>query len=192
MTNHQPQSGCEIFVMFYALLGWGYAIARLPQNITSCFVYDLAQSLPPFLASTLREMNAQRYIHETASCHASVSGSAQMNGVSIASSAGGIVPIVHSERRRLSWQLGGGGHGEVAAGVGGAGGKTLMLMCDEYTDVLDFCTCLCTHILEARKLRGKVQGMIAPMPIMRAFQRFGFPAAFSNAAEPPTVQDEAR
>jgi hypothetical protein len=48
-------------------------------------------------------------------------------------------------RRRCAWEIGSGS------------GKTLVLLRDGFTDMLDFVTMLCVHITESKKLRGRLQ-----------------------------------
>lgn len=56
------------------------------------------------------------------------------------------------ERRRCTWHL-------------GMEGKALVLLRDGFTDLLDFLTMLCVHIIESNKLRGRIQGMVHPPAI---------------------------
>lgn len=44
-------------------------------------------------------------------------------------------------------------------------GKALVLLRDGFTDLLDFLTMLCVHIIESNKLRGRIQGMVHPPAI---------------------------
>eukprot|EP00744_Colponema_vietnamica_P003660 GILI01005579.1.p1 GENE.GILI01005579.1~~GILI01005579.1.p1 ORF type:complete len:1307 (-),score=315.73 GILI01005579.1:131-3976(-) len=105
---------------------WNYAIKRLPENLTTTFVFDLVRALPPFLTTRMRDL-----------------------AKSPAAAIGDVRYIVTKERRRCSWQL-------------GMEGKTLVLLRDGFTDLLDFITCLCIHIIESNKLRGRLQGMVSP------------------------------
>lgn len=41
----------------------------------------------------------------------------------------------------------------------------MVLLRDGFTDVLDFITCLCIHIIESNKLRARLQGMVHPPAI---------------------------
>ena len=68
------------------------------------------------------------------------------------SNAGDIKYINTKERRRCSWQL-------------GVDGKTLVLLRDGFTDLLDFISCICIHIHESAKLRARLQGMVHPPAI---------------------------
>lgn len=120
---------------------WGYALNRLPNNVTSTFCFDLVHSLPPFVASRMKvEARAADTRRET-----DVSASTR-------SMRTAITYIRTKERRRCTWHL-------------GMEGKTLVLLRDGFTDLLDFLTMLCVHIIESNKLRGRVQGMVHPPAI---------------------------
>lgn len=118
---------------------WQYALNRLPSNITETFVLNLARSLPPFLAHEIRdnseEPNPYREFRDN------------MSFASPESSA--IVPIETKERRRCSWKI-------------GHRGNTLILVREGFTDVIDVVTCFCVHLVEAKKLRMRLQAMVAP------------------------------
>lgn len=117
---------------------WGYALNRLPANVTSTFCFNLVHALPPFVASRMR-LTAQ-----AADTHLQ-SPSGVEGRVSISF-------ITTKERRRCTWNL-------------GMEGKTLVLLRDGFTDLLDFLTMICVHILESNKLRGRLQGMVHPPAI---------------------------
>ena len=108
---------------------WNYALKRLPENLTTTFVFDLVRALPPFLTTRMKDL--------------AKAGGNTTGGI------GDVKYIVTKERRRCSWQL-------------GMEGKTLVLLRDGFTDLLDFITCLCIHIIESNKLRGRLQGMVSP------------------------------
>ena len=112
---------------------WGYAIKRLPENVTTTFCFDLARALPPFLAKRMRNL-------------------AKGNDRKNIAFEGDVRFINTKERRRCSWQL-------------GMQGKTLVLLRDGFTDLIDFITMLCIHIIESNKLRGRLQGMVHPPAI---------------------------
>nr|CAJ2469933.1 unnamed protein product [Leishmania braziliensis] len=121
---------------------WGYALNRLPENLTSTFCFDLVHALPPFIA---RRMQVEARAADTRKGADSLA----MKGGSMRSS---ITYIRTKERRRCTWHL-------------GMEGKTLVLLRDGFTDLLDFLTMLCAHIIESNKLRGRVQGMVHPPAI---------------------------
>eukprot|EP00758_Cryptobia_borreli_P006508 Tbor_TRINITY_DN5168_c0_g1::TRINITY_DN5168_c0_g1_i1::g.25605::m.25605 len=54
-----------------------------------------------------------------------------------------------SNRRRLSWNI-------------GDRGNILVLLREGFTDVIDFITCFCIHLVESRKLRLRLQSMVFP------------------------------
>jgi CRP-like cAMP-binding protein len=123
-----------------------YASMRLPANITETFVINLARSLPPFLATELRMDHFHR--------NSGGAGGEQMNNSFNTSEAYGseqanVTFVPTASRRRSSWRIGDKGH-------------TLVLMRDGFTDIVDFMTSLCIHLVEARKLRIRLQSMIAP------------------------------
>ncbi|KPA75087.1 hypothetical protein ABB37_08765 [Leptomonas pyrrhocoris] len=120
---------------------WGYALNRLPSNVTSTFCFDLVHSLPPFVASRMRVEARAADTRKTADSSASTR-----------SMRTAITYIRTKERRRCTWHL-------------GMEGKTLVLLRDGFTDLLDFLTMLCVHIIESNKLRGRVQGMVHPPAI---------------------------
>jgi hypothetical protein len=63
------------------------------------------------------------------------------------------IRYVHtSQRRRCVWQL-------------GIDGKNIVLMRDDFTDILDFVLSLCIHITESAKLRQKLQSLVHPSAI---------------------------
>lgn len=121
---------------------WGYAINRLPENLTSTFCFDLVHALPPFVASRMR----------VESRAADVRKSTENTAASVRTTRTAISYIRTKERRRCTWHL-------------GMEGKTLVLLRDGFTDLLDFLTMLCVHIMESNKLRGRVQGMVHPPAI---------------------------
>lgn len=120
---------------------WGYALNRLPDNLTSTFCFDLVHSLPPFVASRMR-----------VEARAADTRKATDVTASMRSNRTAITYIRTKERRRCTWHL-------------GMEGKTLVLLRDGFTDLLDFLTMLCVHIIESNKLRGRVQGMVHPPAI---------------------------
>ncbi len=113
---------------------WSYATRRLPDNVTSTFCFDLVRALPPFVATRMRDLSRSM----------DVKSDKQRS-----SAAGDIRFVATKERRRCAWQL-------------GMDGKTLVLLRDGFSDLLDFITCLCIHISESTKLRGRLQGMVVP------------------------------
>lgn len=117
---------------------WGYALNRLPSNITETFVLNLARSLPPFLAHEIRDSETMSPYKEFRD---------NMSFASPNSSA--IVPVETKERRRSSWKV-------------GHRGNTLVLVREGFTDVIDLVTCFCVHLVESRKLRMRLQAMVAP------------------------------
>jgi CRP-like cAMP-binding protein len=120
---------------------WGYALNRLPDNVTSTFCFDLVHSLPPFVASRMR-----------VEARAADTRKATDVSASTRTTRTAITYIRTKERRRCTWHL-------------GMEGKTLVLLRDGFTDLLDFLTMLCVHIIESNKLRGRVQGMVHPPAI---------------------------
>eukprot|EP00760_Papus_ankaliazontas_P021526 PhM_4_TR18702/c0_g1_i1/m.7904 len=114
---------------------WAYAIHRLPQNITKTFSLNLSRSLPPFLAERMRNELAH-----------GEDDRAQPHRIRDSE----VLLVKTRYRRRAAWQL------------GFNGGKTLVLLRDGFTDMLDFVTMLCAHMTESRKLRGRLQGMVSP------------------------------
>ncbi|KAG5482917.1 hypothetical protein LSCM1_06954 [Leishmania martiniquensis] len=120
---------------------WGYALNRLPDNLTSTFCFDLVHSLPPFIAS---RMKVEARAADTRKAAESLASTRSMRTA--------ITYIRTKERRRCTWHL-------------GMEGKTLVLLRDGFTDLLDFLTMLCVHIIESNKLRGRVQGMVHPPAI---------------------------
>ncbi|CCW65299.1 unnamed protein product [Phytomonas sp. EM1] len=119
---------------------WGYAVNRLPENLTSTFCFDLVHALPPFIASRMRVEARAADVLQQRSSQSSHRGRTK------------VTYIPTKERRRCSWSL-------------GMEGKTLVLLRDGFTDLLDFLTMLCVHIIESNKLRGRVQGMVHPPAI---------------------------
>lgn len=117
---------------------WGYALNRLPANVTSTFCFNLVHALPPFVASRMR-LTAQ-------------AADTRPQAPSGAEGRVSISFITTKERRRCTWNL-------------GMEGKTLVLLRDGFTDLLDFLTMICVHILESNKLRGRLQGMVHPPAI---------------------------
>ncbi|TPP53185.1 Cyclic nucleotide-binding domain family protein [Leishmania donovani] len=120
---------------------WGYALNRLPDNLTSTFCFDLVHALPPFIASRMKVEARAADTRKTAD------GLARTRSMRTA-----ITYIRTRERRRCTWHL-------------GMEGKTLVLLRDGFTDLLDFLTMLCVHIIESNKLRGRMQGMVHPPAI---------------------------
>ncbi|CBZ25128.1 conserved hypothetical protein [Leishmania mexicana MHOM/GT/2001/U1103] len=120
---------------------WGYALNRLPENLTSTFCFDLVHALPPFIASRMKVEARAADTRKTAD------GLARARSMRTA-----ITYIRTKERRRCTWHL-------------GMEGKTLVLLRDGFTDLLDFLTMLCVHIIESNKLRGRMQGMVHPPAI---------------------------
>lgn len=116
-----------------------YACARLPANITETFVINLARSLPPFLASELRNQSS----------HDSPAAGNWSFGHDGTGHYGNVTYVTTSNRRRSAWRIGDKGH-------------TLILMRDGLTDLIDFVTSFCIHVIEARKLRIRLQSMISP------------------------------
>ena len=90
--------------------GWTYSVRRLPDSITSTYVYLLAETVPlPFM-------------------HADFS----LKDI--------FVPTV--ARRRKAFQV--------------DNGKLLVILRDNFSDVLDFLSLLCAHIHESTKLRTRL------------------------------------
>ncbi|RNF25376.1 cyclic nucleotide-binding protein [Trypanosoma conorhini] len=121
---------------------WGYALRRLPENVTTTFSFNLVVGLPPFVATRMREEAKKadvRHYLKNAKNKAPANRTA-------------VTYIRTKERRRCTWQL-------------GMEGKALVLLRDGYTDLLDFLSMLCVHIIESNKLRGRVQGMVHPPAI---------------------------
>ncbi|CAD2221943.1 cyclic nucleotide-binding protein [Angomonas deanei] len=117
---------------------WGYALNRLPSNLTTTFCFDLVHALPPFVATRMRIEARGADIHKSAA-----GSHKERNNITF---------ITTKERRRCTWHL-------------GMKGKTLVLLRDGFTDLLDFLTMLCVHIIESNKLRGRIQGMVHPPAI---------------------------
>lgn len=120
---------------------WGYALNRLPENVTSTFCFDLVHALPPFVASRMR-----------VEAYAADVSKAPQPSADLARARTAVAYIRTKERRRCTWHL-------------GMEGKDLVLLRDGFTDLLDFLTMLCVHIIESNKLRGRVQGMVHPPAI---------------------------
>lgn len=118
---------------------WGYALNRLPANVTTTFCFNLVHALPPFVASRMRLSALEADVRKQADRNGSHSRSA-------------IAFVQTKERRRCTWNL-------------GMDGKTLVLLRDGFTDLLDFITMMCAHIIESNKLRGRLQGMVHPPAI---------------------------
>ena len=114
---------------------WSYAAKRLPDNLTSTFCFDLVRALPPFVASRMRQLSRIVDVKNK-----SDEGSPSTTDIRF---------VATKERRRCAWQL-------------GMDGKTLVLLRDSFSDLLDFITCMCIHITESTKLRGRLQGMVVP------------------------------
>ena len=141
---------------------WIYALRRLPENVTRVFSLDLVRSLPPFLATRMRSLTrkAEKARQEDRPPDASASSQAPNRKASAGgafSEAGSEftreIRYVHTaQRRRCVWQL-------------GIDGKNIMLMRDDFTDTLDFVLCLCIHIVESSKMRGKLQCLVHPSAI---------------------------
>lgn len=117
---------------------WGYALNRLPANVTKTFCFNLVHALPPFVASRMREAAQAADVRKQLT-----SGTEERASIFF---------INTKERRRFTWNL-------------GMEGKTLVLLRDGFTDLLDFLTMICVHILESNKLRGRLQGMVHPPAI---------------------------
>lgn len=117
---------------------WGYALNRLPGNVTKTFCFNLVHALPPFVASRMREAAQAADVRK------------QLTGAMEGRNS--ILFINTKERRRFTWNL-------------GMEGKTLVLLRDGFTDLLDFLTMICVHIVESNKLRGRLQGMVHPPAI---------------------------
>eukprot|EP01006_Ploeotia_vitrea_P025777 TRINITY_DN58670_c0_g1_i1.p1 TRINITY_DN58670_c0_g1~~TRINITY_DN58670_c0_g1_i1.p1 ORF type:complete len:776 (+),score=63.92 TRINITY_DN58670_c0_g1_i1:32-2359(+) len=108
---------------------WTYAVRRLPNNLTSNYMYHMSLALPPFLASHLRHIQNDGYSYRD---------------LTLSGCPHPVEAVPSPSRRRLAWAL-------------GNYGKTLVLLRDGYTDPLDFISCLCCHIFEARKFRQRLQ-----------------------------------
>lgn len=119
---------------------WGYALSRLPANVTTTFCFNLVHALPPFVASRMRQTA------QAADVRKQLTNSKHTGGRT------SISFITTKERRRCTWHL-------------GMEGKTLVLLRDGFTDLLDFLTMMCVHIIESNKLRGRLQGMVHPPAI---------------------------
>ncbi|ESL08856.1 hypothetical protein TRSC58_03435 [Trypanosoma rangeli SC58] len=121
---------------------WSYALRRLPENVTTTFFFNLVLGLPPFVATRMREeakkADARHFLKDGRN-------RGQINRTAV-------TYIRTKERRRCTWHL-------------GMEGKVLVLLRDGYTDLLDFISMLCVHIIESNKLRGRVQGMVHPPAI---------------------------
>ncbi|PWV01759.1 hypothetical protein C3747_193g39 [Trypanosoma cruzi] len=121
---------------------WSYALNRLPENVTTTFCFNLVLALPPFVATRMRE-EAKK---------ADVRHFLKFGKNKSTTNRTAITYIRTKERRRCTWHL-------------GMEGKTLVLLRDGYTDLLDFLSMLCVHIIESNKLRGRVQGLVHPPAI---------------------------
>jgi hypothetical protein len=128
-----------------------YACARLPANITETFVINLARSLPPFLATELRarQRSSSTDFVGGNSSFTSAGKDFMLGSSNTSASNPNVVYVATSNRRRSAWRIGDKGY-------------TLVLMRDGFTDVVDFMTAFCIHVLEARKLRIRLQSMISP------------------------------
>jgi hypothetical protein len=115
-----------------------YAENRLPLNITETFVINLSRSLPPFLAAELKKSTTDF-----------VTTGMSFIGSDSPSDHGNVTFIPSVNRRRCAWRIGDKGH-------------TLILMRDGFTDMLDFITCFCIHLVETRKIRLRLQSMMSP------------------------------
>lgn len=116
--------------------GWLYASRRLPENVAESLVINLSRALPAFLAQELR-MHVEE--GSTTGGHSSRAASGDAG-----SGQTTVKYIPTHDRRRCSWQIGTKGH-------------TFVLLRETYTDVLDFITCMCIHIVESQKLRRRLR-----------------------------------
>eukprot|EP01001_Neometanema_parovale_P008102 NODE_437_length_2482_cov_57.512081_g415_i0.p1 GENE.NODE_437_length_2482_cov_57.512081_g415_i0~~NODE_437_length_2482_cov_57.512081_g415_i0.p1 ORF type:complete len:759 (-),score=144.36 NODE_437_length_2482_cov_57.512081_g415_i0:130-2406(-) len=107
---------------------WTYAIRRLPKNLTTSLIYDLARSLPPFCSQYMRDM---------------------LRDPTIDSGVWDLHLVETQDRRRRAFQM-------------GLQGKTLVLLRDGFSDLLDLCTCFCIHLIESRKFRHRLTSMLDP------------------------------
>ncbi len=125
------------------VVAWQYACNRLPVSITETFVLNVVRSMPPFLAIELRQGSL-------------VEDEFQMTNESfhrtVASERSTISFVLTNNRRRSSWRIGERGH-------------LLTVARDGFTDILDLSTSLCIHVIEAKKLRTRLQTMIAPSAV---------------------------
>lgn len=124
------------------VVAWQYACNRLPVSITETFVLNVVRSMPPFLAIELQQggLNEEFEVGNT---------SFQRN---IANERSSISFVLTNNRRRSSWRIGERGH-------------LLTVARDGFTDILDLSTSLCIHIVEAKKLRTRLQTMVAPSAV---------------------------
>lgn len=123
---------------------WGYALNRLPANVTTTFCFNLVHALPPFVATRMRSAAQAADVRRQQQ--------SQQQSQQLSRGRTTISFITTKERRRCTWHL-------------GMEGKTLVLLRDGFTDLLDFLTMLCVHIIESNKLRGRLQGMVHPPAI---------------------------
>lgn len=143
---------------------WQYASRRLPQNITESFVINLARSLPPFIANELR--------NNTTEDERSYSFSAGLICDPTREAGITVSYVPTHDRRRCAWRI-------------GDKGNTMVLLREGFTDVLDFVTCLCIHLVEAKKLRLRLQEMVAPSAVevlQEAIRQMPAPEDLTEAA----------
>ena len=140
------------------VMGWKYAIHRLPQNIVETYVLTLLKSLPPFIRKELQFIKAQGdglspgNNESIAPRMAGASDTKTWRDNSFSMADPGrpspLLVVPTSDRRRKAYQV--------------SKGHTLVLLREGFTDVLDLVTCLCIHLIEAKKVRIRMQSMVKP------------------------------
>eukprot|EP00760_Papus_ankaliazontas_P027998 PhM_4_TR3472/c7_g1_i1/m.77874 len=169
---------------------WGYATDRLPSNLTATFVLDLVNVLPAFLANRMRDtatssrsnVNAvlvqqqgrgggsSRRGSTTGSGNSSPAGTPGSLAHCPLSGSAGVVYVSTRQRRRYAWQA-------------GNSGKTIVLLRDGFTDLLDFLTCFCIHVVESRKLRLRLTALPSTVDLLEE-------AVLESDIETPELQDD--
>eukprot|EP00672_Neobodo_designis_P020690 CAMPEP_0174853046 /NCGR_PEP_ID=MMETSP1114-20130205/27331_1 /TAXON_ID=312471 /ORGANISM="Neobodo designis, Strain CCAP 1951/1" /LENGTH=1012 /DNA_ID=CAMNT_0016087667 /DNA_START=135 /DNA_END=3173 /DNA_ORIENTATION=- len=125
---------------------WTYALRRLPDNITQSHVVELSKAPPPMMASLMRKLSAEYDQNPNAPARpATHDGRVRYVGCKV--------------RRRPSYQLG--------------NGKTLVLLRDSTTDLIDFTSCMCVHMNESEKLRNRLLNQSDPSLIPRLNSHLG-------------------
>ena len=159
-TVHSRMSSNSIDVS-----AWHYACNRLPVNITETFVLNVVRSMPPFLAIELRQ---GALVDDDFQNNSFIRNAFEKSSISF---------VLTNNRRRSSWQIGERGH-------------LLTVARDGFTDILDLATSLCIHIIEARKLRTRLQTMIAPSAVELLREAVSKDSDGIDRAERLRMQDE--
>ena len=141
----QPMVHSHISSNTIDVTAWQYACNRLPVSITETFVLNVVRSMPPFLAIEVQQgaVTDEEFIQVGNSSMSSSPRNNERSSISF---------VLTHNRRRSSWRIGERGH-------------LLTVARDGFSDILDLSTSLCIHIVEAKKLRTRLQTMIAPSAV---------------------------